>query len=367
MASTSVTGTSGVRPLVVSTPATSAPASAPATAQRPGRNEKGEPLADKDVWGGIKTPEGLGVDTSDGISVGEGQALAQLAIDSAVEFVQRLDADSANGTPVKYHYEEAFQEIGTAFVDFEARSGNLLIESGVQVSQESVAKYLKEYLAPGEKQPQQPVVGKLTMTGKIAENGEIGALKGKLSLANLPRFSADKLAEFTKNIDAILAQLPVGGMITEEMRGQIAEQLKSKLETTSEHGVKFFKGLAEESRVFNFDVSTDRSATKAHIKAGLSALAVQVEHLVDEAGEGYPRIDGSTDITLDKADRDTIDLGTLSAYTTENLLVNVEDNKPKLFRIEADGTRTELKDIFGYLVYIPFLLAQLRGGRGGMF
>ncbi len=356
--SSSVSNTPGVRPFVQQQPAAQA---APGT--RPGRDpQSGKPLGDKDVYEPTRTAAGERIDTSDGISEAEGAALAQLAVENSVDFLQKLSADSENGTEVRYHFEAPVERVGHAFADFTARDSNVLIECGVNISQDLVKDVLKDYLAPDEKQSKDPIVVKMTLTGKINERGEIGSIKAEASVANLPKLSGDKLAEFEKNIGRILEQLPVGQTVTEEMKAELAESLKRALKRTSTAGVEFFRGLIESSQVFKIDVAGEKGVSKAHLTGGKNALDIQVDHALDEVDEGYPRVDGHTKLTLDEADKDTLDLGKPRVYTTENLLVSVEGNKPALFRIEADGSRTPLKDVFGQIILgLPLVIALLAG------
>ena len=338
-----------------------------ASATRPGHDpQTGKPLGDKDVYEPKRTAEGERIDTSDGISQSEAVALSEIAVESAVDFMHKLSADSSNGTEVKYHFEQPLERVGTAFADFTARDSNVLIECGISVASETVKEALKEYLAADDKQNNDPIVGKLKITGKINEQGELSNIQCEASISNLPKFSAEKLGEFEKSVAKILEQLPVGQTITEEMKADIGERVKSALKRASNVGVEFFKELMESRKVFKIDVAGEKSAAKAHLTGGQNALDIQVDHALDEAGQGYPRIDGQTKLALDKADSDTLDLGKPRIYSTENLLVSFEGNKPKLFRVEADGTRTPLNDIFGQIIFgLPLVIAMLQGKRLG--
>ena len=276
--------------------------------------------------------------------------------------MHKLSADSANGTEVKYHFEQPFERVGTAFADFTARDSNVLIECGISISSETVKEALKEYMAPDEKQNNDPIVGKMKITGKINEQGELSEIQCEASIANLPKLSAEKLGEFEKNVGKILEQLPVGQTITDEMKADIGERVKSALKRTSNVGLEFFKELIESRRVFKVDIAGEKSASKVHLTGGQNALDIQVDHALDEAGKGYPRIDGQTKLGLDGADSDTLDLGKPRIYTTENLVVSFEGNKPKLFRVEPDGSRTPLNDIFGQIIFgLPMVIAMLSG------
>ena len=359
MASTSsVSNTQGTRPLLRQESATQS-----AVVTRPGHDpQTGKPLGDKDVYEPKRTASGERIDTSDGISQEEGAALAEIAVESSVEFMHKLAADSANGTEVTYHFETPVERVGKAFADFTARDGNLVIECGVEISQETAKEALKDYLAPEEKQSKGPIVGKLSITGTINEQGEIGKLTAEASLGNLPKLSADKLGEFEKVVASILEQLPVGQTITDDMKKDIGERVKSALKRASNFGVEFFRELMESGRVFKIDVAGEKSASKAHLTAGKSALDIQIDHALDEAGAGYPRVDGHTKLGLDADDKDTLDLGKPRIFTTENLLVSLENNKPALFRIEKDGSRTPLNDVFGQIIFaLPLIIAMLAG------
>ncbi len=336
-------------------------------ATRPGHDpQTGKPLGDKDVYEPKRTAAGERIDTSDGISKEEGVALSEIAVESSVEFMHKLSADSSNGTEVKYHFEQPVERVGTAFADFTARDSNVLIECGISVSSETVKEALKEYMAADEKQNNEPIVGKLKITAKINEQGELSNIQCEASVANLPKLSAEKLGEFEKNVGKILEQMPVGQTITEEMKTDIGERVKAALKRTSNVGLEFFKELMESAKVFKIDVAGEKSASKAHLTGGQNALDIQVDHALDEAGQGYPRIDGHTKLGLDKDDSDTVDLGKPRIYSTENLLVSFEGNKPKLFRVEADGTRTPLNDIFGQILFgLPLVIAMLSGKKLG--
>jgi hypothetical protein len=341
------------------------PAAAPsAAATRPGRDpQSGKPSSDTDVWGGLKTKDGAVVNTGDGISEKEIEAMAGPAVENSVEFLHRVSADSKNGTPVKYHYERSLGKFeGTAFADLTVRDSNVLIE--VNVHSTVLKKLIVDYLAPDAKQNDKPAIGKFTLTGKINEAGEIGGIKVEASLGNLPKLSGDKLGELEENVAWLLEQLPVGGAITEEMKQSLGQDMKSSLKRSSGIPIEFFRDLINSNPVFNIDISGEKGVSKAHLKGGRNALDIQVDHALDEVGDKYPRIDGHTQVTLDKEDDDSVDLGTIKLYTTENLLVSFEGNKPTMYRIEADGSRTQLRDVFSEIFLRAALLPALvsKGG-----
>ena len=350
----SISGISGNRPLLNLTQ------NSQAAATRPGRDPSGKPLADGDVYEPKRTEAGEKINTADGISEAEAMALVELATEDAAKFMQQLDADSANGTPINFRIEKPFEGVGTAYADFTARDGNVLIECGISVSSETVKEALKEYLAPADKQNGEPVIGKLTVTGKVNEAGEITNVKAEASVGNLPKFSMDKMGEFEKTVASILEQLPTGQTITDDMKKEIGERMQSALKRSSSFGLELIKELIESGRVFKVDISSENSKSHAHLKGGKNALDIRIDHALDEASKGYPRVDGQTKLGLDAEDKDTLDLGKPRIFTTENLLVSFEGNKPALFRVEKDGSRTPLNDVFGQIIFgLPYLMAML--------
>lgn len=329
-------------------------------ATRPGRDATGKPLPDGDVYEPKRTEAGEKINTADGISDAEGMALVELATENATTFVQMLEADSANDTEVKYHFEKPFERVGTAYADFTARNGSVLIECGISVDSATVKEALKEYLAPEDKQNGAPLVAKLTVTGKINEAGEIEGVKAEASLGNLPKFSMDKIGEFEKTVASILEQLPTGQTITDDMKKEIGERMQSALKRSSNFGVELIKELIESGRVFKVDIKSENSKTHAHLKGGKNALDIRIDHALDEASKGYPRVDGQTKLGLNADDKDTLDLGKPRIFTTDNLVVSFEGNKPALYRVEKDGSRTPLNDVFGQIIFgLPFLMAML--------
>ncbi len=343
-----MTRTNGVRVSVhpLSRTATTSSAATP----RPGYDTWGRALKDRDVWGGIKTPDGKVVNTGDGIDEAEAAVLNELAETDTVQFLHRLGADSKNGTPITYRREDVIAPGATVTSAFTARDGKVVVEVAVEVSQELAQRYLRNYIASPEKQVTAPLIAKVTLTGAINRQGEIADLKAQASLSNLPRLSTAKLGDFERYTRIVLRSLPVGETITEPMRELVADYLDIMLRASSLRAVELAHGLVVEDPPFKIEISREGRAGAAHIKAGKNGLDVQLDHVLDVVGANTPRIDVKLDSRLDAADDDTLNVGTVTARTTERLVASFADHRTQLYRVERDGSRTKLDDRFARLV-----------------
>ena len=317
------------------------------------------PRPDADVWQGVETKKGKQVNTGDGIDTEESVALAELATDNTQEFLKRLEEDSKNGTPVVLERKKEFPDQGTLTVRFEVNNGKMLVTAAAELSDKIVKDGLKAYAAQGaEVQPKTTI--KVAFNAALSEEGNMSDIAMKASAVNIPKLSIAKLQGIEKMKERQKAILEDASLSEAEKHQKLAELLDYSIKDASKEGVGLLaaiimdaKGVDLEGKVENIDVS---------IKAGKSGFDVKAKDVLKaiQAKKQEPRVDGSVDGAIEK-DRDTLEVKSVGLYTSEKLALEFDaEGKSHLYRIESDGSKTELNNHAQKLMFaMPFILFVL--------
>jgi hypothetical protein len=347
----------------VPTQADSATAVVQAPKAKPGKSVDGKPLADLDVWG-LTIGEGKRkVNTADGVDPEEAKALIDLAEKKPQEFMQRLNADSANGTPIKVEHKQDIPGIGKGWARFDVNKGKVHISAGVTL-ESGPEEYLKPYMAAGDKQVKdRAITVGLAVTGSLTDEGEVSKLKAKLEIRGLPAFSAEKLLEIEdskERMKNMLEATPGDGNTAKKVT-DILEYFVSEMKDASGVPVKFFVDMIEDSKVWELTGKEKGKATKGKATVGKGAYAIQIQNLLDTVGPENARITATGKGTV--KDGDTVTIDALSAYTSDNLVLGFKDGKsmPELYRVDKAGKRVKLDDHFGqFTMVLPLAVMTLQ-------
>ncbi|MFO0724079.1 MAG: hypothetical protein U1E65_09870 [Myxococcota bacterium] len=334
-------------------------ADAPAVKLVPGFDGAGKPLADKDVWAisigkgkrPLNTAEGSGPGHIDGA---ERNALLALAKKSPQELMQRLLADSMNGTPVAYNFTKE-TDIGVVRIAFSADNGQVSTTASLDIFNKSADQYLKPYLAQKARDKGARARVSLSLNGTLNKDGGIDDLKLEASLKSAPKFSVAKLIGIA-DIQAKLKKAMKAEGPAKDKTAAVLKLATEALDKLSDIPLPFLVKLIGENDVLKAELSGKGLDGKASVKVGKGSLDATLKGFV---GKNDDEPDLRASLKGSAPDKDTLSLDELRIYTAEKLAVELADGKmPKLMRVDSKGARSEVNDHFGEIIaYLPMVLA----------
>lgn len=339
-------------------PAGTAPAAAPQPKLVPGFDPAGVALPDAQVWSAKIGSRSL--DTADGIDGWERKALLKSAQKSPQEFLQRLLADSKNGTPVKLDFTRELG-IGVLKVRFEAVDGKFETTASIDVFNKKVDGFLKPYMAQDARDKGARAKIALGIKGDLTDAGGVDNLKLEIKATNVPRFSVTKLLElgsFEKDLKKALAE-DVGAKAKQE---KVMGLVSSALEKISEVPLPFLMKLINDSDVIKAELTAKGRDGKASVKVGDGQFSVGLRDVI---GKKSSEPDIRLALSGSAKDKDTVQVNELRVYNHDSLAVSFEGSTPTLSRIKKNGEREVVNDHLGEaMMYLPMALA-LAESKGG--
>ncbi len=339
---------------------------APAIKAVPGFDKAGAPLADADVWGlsigktrTVNTAAGLGPSHIDGA---ERSALLSLAKEKPQEFLQRLLADSMNGTPVEYNLTRKI-DIGVVRVSFSAVNGTINTTASLDVFNNQADKYLKPYLAQKARDKGARSRITLSMGGQLNKNGGLDDVKLEAKLSGAPKFSVAKLVGIA-TIEKDLKKALAAEGSQKDKSAKVLSLVSEAIEKLSDVPLPFLVKLIGSSDVMKAELTSKEIDGHAKVQLGKGKFAVGLRDFI---GSKKDEPDVRASLTGRAAlpeDKDALALDELRVFANDKLAVEWTDTgAPKLSRIDAKGGRTPVNDHFGeVLTYLPLALA-LAGGH----
>ncbi|OGQ19471.1 MAG: hypothetical protein A2138_09135 [Deltaproteobacteria bacterium RBG_16_71_12] len=318
------------------------------------------PLGDKDVWDTKVGSAGHALDTaSRGVGPAELQGLLAVMTRSPAEFLSRLAADSENGTPVKYTIKaKKMQDFGIARLDVKVENRKLEATITFQVTNKSVNAVTAQY---ADKKTGPRLTAELKLTGDIdPATASIDNFSVGLDVKNLLTFDAhaidqtkQKLKEFSDALKKLDKKDPQAAAVA-----ATAEALTKALQEASL--VAVLMEIAHDDKKTTMRISREGEAVRAKVELGDDKFAVDLENVLGKVGPGFPKthlvIAGGTDSAKNK-----VALQSIRFFHNDKLSLSFEGGAiPKLYKMNKDGTRTELKGDAGMLIAgagaLPMLL-----------
>ncbi len=318
------------------------------------------PLADKDVWDTKVGQAGHALDTaSRGVGPAELQGLLAVMTRSPAEFLSRLAADSENGTPVKYTIKaKKMQDFGIARLDVKVENRKLEATVTFQVTNKAVNSVTAQY---ADKKTGPRLTAELKLTGDIDPNtASIDNFSVGLDVQNLLSFDAHAIDQTKAKLRAFSDALKKLDKKDAHAQAVVAtaDALTKALQEASL--VAVLMELAHDDKKTTMRISREGEAVRAKVELGDDKFAVDLENVLGRVGAGYPKthlvIAGGTDSAKNK-----VALQTIRFFHNDKLSLSFEGGAiPKLFKMNKDGTRTELKGDAGMLIAgagaLPMLL-----------
>lgn len=317
-------------------------------------------LGDKDVWATKVGGAGHALDTaSRGVGKAELEGLLAVMTRSPAEFLSRLAADSENGTPVKYTIKaKKMQDFGIARLDVKVENKKLEATVTFQVTNKAVNSVAAQY---ADKKTGPRLTAELKISGDIdPATASIDNFSVGLDVRNLLKFDAhaidqtkQKLREFSDALKKLDKKDPQAQAVA-----ATAEALTKALQEASL--VAVLMEIAHDDKKTTMRISREGEAVRAKVELGDDKFSVDLENALGKFGPGFPKthlvIAGGTDSTNNK-----VDLQSIRFFHNDKLSLSFEGGAiPKLFKMNKDGTRTELKGDAGMLIAgagaLPMLL-----------
>lgn len=342
------------------TPATPEPA-APQLKVVPGFDPAGAPLPDGQVWDLKIGRTGRPVDTSNGIDGWEQKALLKTATKSPQAFLQRLLADSSNGSPVDLSYVREM-DIGVLRVGFKAEQGKFDTTATIEVFNKKVDGFLKPYMAQNARDKGARAKITLQVRGDLTKEGGVDNLQLEVRASNVPRFSAKKLLELS-TLEKDLKKAMNGEGSAKEKSEKVLSLVNGAIDKLSDFPLPFLMKLIDDNEVLKAELSGKGADGRASVRLGEGKYSLTLR---DFLGEHKSEPDVRVKLAgRGGEDKDTLHVDELRIYNHEKLAVAFgEDGQPVLSRINKKGERETINDHFGeVMVYLPMALA-LAGEKG---
>lgn len=319
----------------------------------PGFDPAGQPLPDAKVWSLKIGSKARGVDTSDGIDGWERRALLQTATKSPQEFLQRLLADSKNGTPVSFNMVREL-DVGVLRIAFKADGGQFDTTATIEVFNKKVDGFLKPYMAQDARDKGARAKVTLGVKGELTDAGGVENLQLDVRATNVPRFSAKKLLELgslEKDLKKALAEDGSQKAKQDKVLGLVNDAVQK----LSDIPLPFLMKLIGDSDVIKAELTSKGHDGRASVKVGQGKYSVGLR---DVLGKGKDEPDVRFALTGQAKDKDTLQVDELRVYNHEKLAVSFEGSQPTLSRVNKKGEREVINDHLGeVLVYLPMALA----------
>lgn len=350
----------------------------------PGFDAAGQPLDDANVWGAKIGAHGRALDTSKGLKGGidgwEARKLLEIGKKEGPKaFVQRLLADSMNGTPVEF---SAIKDVGVGVVrgSIKVENGHLEGSATLEVYNSKADRYLHRYLAkdPRDKGVRSTVT--FALKGDLNKEGGVDNIELEARLNNAPRFSAAKLmdiADLAKDLSKSLKELTGLAQDPKATKKAVADKKKEALElvreavnTLKEIPLPFLLQVINGDEKVRGTLAIDVRGIdpKLGFKAGKGKLDATLRDFIGKPRDGEPDLRANLTATGLKTksgsdDNDTIAVNQLRIYTVDKMSIAVsEDGTPELSRINKKGEREVIKDHFAEIMgFVPMLLAGAKG------
>lgn len=308
------------------------------------------PMADKDVWETRVGRAGHALDThSRGVGKAELEAMVAIISRSPAEFLSRLAADSENGTPVQYTiHGKRMKDFGIARLDVKVENRKLDAKVTFEVTNKSVNSLAAQY---ADKKVGPRLTATLAIQGEIdPATASINNFSIGLDVKNLLKFDAhaiDQTKQSLKEFAEALKKLDKKDPQTQVV-ASTADALTKALQEASL--VAVLMDIAHDDTRTTMRISRQGEPVRAKLELGDDKFSVDLENVLGRVGRGYPKthlvIAGGTDHEKKK-----VELQSIRFFHNDKLSLSFEGGAvPKLFRMNKDGTRTELEGDAGMLL-----------------
>jgi hypothetical protein len=311
----------------------------PVAAPRPGFDPAGAPLPDDQVWKGFTAKP---VNSGNGMTRTELLALGMAAAGNPTEFVQRLLADSRNGSAVS-HAKSYRTDYGMLKVELSAADGQLSAKATITPYKKFVKGTFAEILT--SKPKTMPSLS-LTTTSKLGEDGSLTDVKLAVDIVGLPTLDAKKIAREKKTLTA--------------QRKALREATKSKrLAGVVDATMRVFSeperflplilaDLTDDSQGLSMRIKPDEFAAAIVARLGAGKFSLKVDHLfsgkkhtkedLNVLGTMSGTVANDKDITIEK----------ISFATTQKIDVKFPAGAgPDAAEVTVDGRPANRDEIFG--------------------
>lgn len=352
------------------TPDTTTTAAAPAAKPVvPGFNAKGQPLPDDKVWNLFIGPTKRPVNTAQKPTLKlldgwEKAKLAKLAQDNPQEFLQRLLADSSNGTPFGFDVSRTIKNLGVAKLDVKAKDGKIDASVTLNVFNKRADGYLKAYMAKDGREKGTRSSLKLGVTGDLNKAGGIDNIDIEVSADNLPKLDAAKLSKLDQLQKRLKKTLKAKDMTKAEKNDAIMWLFEDAVDELSDFPIPFFLNLITGYNVLDINIKEKGKKMKGHAELGDGKYSVKLTDILADYSKDEPRIGATIAGAAD--DDGIVSIDEASIGTDRPLSLSwSEDGKPSISeKNPKTGKSRELNDHFGEL---PLVLGFLAAGAPDIF
>jgi hypothetical protein len=274
--------------------------------------------------------------------------------------MQRLLADSMNGTPVEFSMTKELKGFGVAHVSCKVDNGAFQTEAKLEIYNKAVDGWLKPYMAKdGRAKGERPTVT-LGVTGQLNKEGGVDDIQIQIKADHVPAVSAEKLMQLEKVRKDIKEALTGPGR-TREKHAKVQDLVERAIKEASEIPVGFFVEMIRDSMELSIDIKEKSRTLTAHAETGKGSFAITFDDILGTEDAKEADIGGKIAGTVAE-DRDTLKLSEISVYNTDKLSIGFEENRPVLSRVDAQtGEKTKVDDhIAEIAMYVPMVLALAR-------
>jgi hypothetical protein len=322
----------------------------------PGFDPAGQPLPDGQVWDKKIGRTGRPLNTAEGgIDGWEQRALLQAATKNPQEFLQRLTADSMNGTPVEFNFVREL-DIGVLRVGFKADNGKFDTTATIDVFNKSVDGFLKPYLAQNARDKGARAKISLNVKGDLTKEGGVDNLQLEIKASNAPRLSAKKILEL-QSLEKDLKKALKADVSAKEKSERVLSIVNDAVEKLSDFPLPFLMKLIDDSDVIKAELTQKGENARATVRVGEGKYSVLMRDLIGK-GKNEPDIRFSVS-GRGSEDKDTLSVDEIRIFSPDKLAVSFgPGGEPSLSRINKKGEREAVNDHFAEaMVYLPMLLA----------
>jgi len=324
----------------------------------PGFDKAGAPLTDDQVWARSIGADKRALNTATGSGPGhidavERRHLMELASKTPQEFMQRLLADSMNGTPVEYNFTKELS-IGVLKVSFKAVDGAVTTTASIDVFNKSADQFLKPYLAQNARDKGARARIAIEVKGQLNKNGGLDGATVEARASNVPSFSVKKLIGIA-TIESDIKKAMAAASSKKTKQAEVLSLVNGVIEKLSDVPLPFLVKLIGDSGVFKAELTSKGHDGKAKVEIGGGKYSVGLQEFL---GKAKNEPDVRAKLTGHAAE-DTLAVDELRVFTNDKLSVEWNDEgSAKLYRTDKKGEKTEVEDHFGQvLAYLPIALA----------
>ena len=343
------------------------PITPPAATRRPppgftvGANDVPVPEADDKVWNLFVAGRPVNTadaHTSQAIDGWEGNKLLALAQKNPKEFLQRLLADSSNGTPVEKSFTKEIGNWGVLKVDFSAKDGDIRTTAKFDIYNKVIDPWIGPYTVKDSRPKNTRTSLTIDVAGKLNLSGGVDDVKIEISGANIPKFDAMKMLEIDKLRKQLKAAMRDPERTKKEKESDVLRISGRAIRRVSEFPILFFLDLIDDYNVLNITVKEEGELPSADATVGNGNYNITFDDLLGES-DGEANIGA---VIAGKGDdyENTVTVDTIKAFNSAPWSLEWDDEgKPAVFRTDPEtGDKSRIDDHAGeFLMYLPMAMA----------